>query len=70
MNGLDNVCDAGCLICEVKVSIAITHFPPGARTHDIHISDSNGQYLNVRHCKLGTIIIQTTSISYSMIVRT
>jgi hypothetical protein len=44
--------------------------PTGPRIH-VHISVALvAQYLNGRQLKLGTIIIQTVLVSYSMIVRT
>ncbi len=39
---LVNVCDVGGFIWEFKVSTDIDHFPPGTRTHAMHISGSYG----------------------------
>jgi hypothetical protein len=57
-----------CDCVEMKVSRGNVLFPTGTRTH-VRISVALvAQYLNVRQLKLGTIIIQTVHVSYSMIV--
>ncbi len=58
----------GC-IWEVNVSKDVDHFPLGLEPMPYTSVALMGQYLNVSHGKLGTIIIRL-STSYSMTVRT